>query len=501
MKIIMYKTGWIAGCLLAAGALQADVLTWTNSAGGSFSTPASWNPNRIPNENDTAIFNAAGNAGYTVDFDASVSNKAVEVADDHVVWQLNDQTYTVLGKLLVATANGGHLTITGGILRLPLTGSDFRVPYDVVSTVTNSGSLEIIGADTTVDLGGTNWLKVLNGEKGSLLIRNATVKNVYGFDPGGRVTIDGGLVTNVTRYANIGRDEVATVVITNGGKVFLPATAIGHTYESSLLITGVNSLYQSGSIQYALNANASSVITNGATMRIIGPFYLGYATAPYTGSVVVADGSLLEVQSGHLMLGGHNNAARGGRGHLTVLEGGSVVCDKSVYVWTNSILRLSGGSLSIPNYNSLFLNGGTMTGHGQILIPSGGSILQNLGGLVQVTGPLVFGNYAYTQNTSGRLEFVLGGRNEGEYGRVALMGTPANCPMTLAGTCTVTLAPGFKLQDKDSFDVLKWGTTLSGTFDTIELPQLKNGTWNTDELYTIGRISVRIQPGTVISIR
>ncbi|NLF23707.1 MAG: hypothetical protein GX590_11190, partial [Lentisphaerae bacterium] len=110
-------------------------------------------------------------------------------------------------------------------------------------------------------------------------------------------------------------------------------------------------------------------------------------------------------------------------------------------------------------------------------------------------------SYRYTQNADGRVEFVLGGREAGAYGRIALTGTPAACTMTLAGTCAVTLAPGFRPRDKDTFDLLDWGASLSGTFDKLELPALRGGNWITNELYTTGRISVHIPSGTLINIR
>jgi hypothetical protein len=113
----------------------------------------------------------------------------------------------------------------------------------------------------------------------------------------------------------------------------------------------------------------------------------------------------------------------------------------------------------------------------------------------------VFGNYNYTQTAGGTLEFVLGGRETGEYGRLALAGTPSSCKMTLAGTCAVTLAPGIRLRDKDAFDLLDWGASLSGTFDKLELPSLRGGSWITNEFYTTGRISVHIPSGTLINLR
>lgn len=490
--------GWLLGCLLAAGGLRADTITWTNRAGGVFANAANWSPSQVPDAEDGTVFNAEGAAAYTVVFNTWASNKTVQVVDDRVVWRLDGQTYTALGDVTIATAPDGHLTITGGTFRLPLAGSDLVVPGSGLHT----GSLVIAGSGTTLDMAGGDWLDVVGGDRGSLLIRDATVKNAKGFDLGGRVTVDGGLVTNILSWANVGRDGPATVVVTNSGRLYLPGHTIGHSHSGNLIVVdGSNSLFQSGSIQFATGGSATAITTNGGTLRCNGAFYLGYAsTIPYTGAVVVAKGSLLHIVNAQLYLGG-SSVPKLGRGHLTVLEGGSVVCDKNLYIWTNSMMRIAGGSFSVPNYNGILLNGGTIEGHGAFTIPSGGTYLNNNGGLVRATGSLVFGSYQYNQDAAGRVEFVLGGREAGKYGRIALTGTPAACTMKLAGTCAVTLAPGIRLRDKDTFDLLDWGASLSGTFDKLELPALRGGNWITNELYTTGRISVHIPSGTLINIR
>jgi hypothetical protein len=66
--------------------------------------------------------------------------------------------------------------------------------------------------------------------------------------------------------------------------------------------------------------------------------------------------------------------------------------------------------------------------------------------------------------------------------------------VTLNETLSVALANSFAPSAGDVFDILDWGT-LSGTFDTIELPALNAGlTWNTSQLYVTGVLSVGL-PG------
>jgi hypothetical protein len=67
--------------------------------------------------------------------------------------------------------------------------------------------------------------------------------------------------------------------------------------------------------------------------------------------------------------------------------------------------------------------------------------------------------------------------------------------LTLGGTLAVSLTNGFIPAVGNSFDILNWAS-LSGTFSSVKLPTLPGGlTWNTNQLYTTGTISVGGVPG------
>jgi hypothetical protein len=143
------------------------------------------------------------------------------------------------------------------------------------------------------------------------------------------------------------------------------------------------------------------------------------------------------------------------------------------------------GTLMAPAF---VLDGGTLGGSGTYqgnLTLGGDSTLTpgNSPGLLTIDGD-------YTQGALAQMEMELGGLIRGsEYDALVVTGA-----MNLAGTLDVTLWGGFEPLAGSSFDILDWGS-LSGTFDTIHLPTLPNGTrWDYSALYTDGTLSVQPVP-------
>jgi hypothetical protein len=67
--------------------------------------------------------------------------------------------------------------------------------------------------------------------------------------------------------------------------------------------------------------------------------------------------------------------------------------------------------------------------------------------------------------------------------------------LTLDGALEVALINGFIPSAGQSFNILDWLGTRSGTFAALELPALSGSlAWNTSELYTVGILSVGL-PG------
>ena len=82
--------------LCAVSALAADI-TWTNEAGGDFSTAGNWDPNQVPSTDaDVAYFSLDNLAGspYTVTWSQdNLTNECFRVTRGKVVFDLDGNTY------------------------------------------------------------------------------------------------------------------------------------------------------------------------------------------------------------------------------------------------------------------------------------------------------------------------------------------------------------------------------------------------------------------------
>ncbi len=80
--------------LASLSVVRADVMVWTNTAGGSFHNPANWLPNAVPFTNDTAVFQLT-DAPYTVKWHENVTNHTHIVRAGTVTFDLQGYTYSL----------------------------------------------------------------------------------------------------------------------------------------------------------------------------------------------------------------------------------------------------------------------------------------------------------------------------------------------------------------------------------------------------------------------
>lgn len=148
-----------------------------------------------------------------------------------------------------------------------------------------------------------------------------------------------------------------------------------------------------------------------------------------------------------------------------------------------------GGTFDIPA-------GTTFTGTGTVVVA----------GTTTPVGNLVVPNLAVPVGTlrlSGQSLAVTGNASIGDFGTLALQirGTGAltdklNCggAMSAYGTLAVSLGGGFTPAVGDTFDILDFAS-FTGTFASVQLPPLPVGRfWQTDSLYTEGRLAVSSIP-------
>lgn len=155
--------------LTAALSVGAEVLVWTNTAGGSWNTPGNWSPNRVPTLEDVAILTNAGL--YAVTLKAEVTLAGLTVGGS-----AGTQTLATAGNTL--TLNGeGEVNPNGCLI---LTG-----------TLSGTNQVKLSGT-MTLESGGIDTHASIHVDPGGSIILESSgnhVKNLWG-----RIT-NGGIVT------------------------------------------------------------------------------------------------------------------------------------------------------------------------------------------------------------------------------------------------------------------------------------------------------------------
>ncbi len=274
-------------------------------------------------------------------------------------------------------------------------------------------------------------------------------------------------------------------------------------------------------------------IRNGGHVRCLGSMYANGTVSTgvdygwlYSYASISGNESLLEI-GGDLRLSSSDLPGRypldpddpwkawGVPCHLEISGGAEVSVGGDISIINRSTLRLnSGGKLtvgsdfdaSMTGFN--YGEGSTLSMKGQL---SGLSTLTagqrletpDLLGDLTVHGTFAPGNSpadsivdgGLTIAADGMLEMELGGYALGSgYDRLTVTGLSS-----LDGTLDIVLLDDFSLAYGDSFDLFNWdGGVPVGQFATITTNALSAGLyWETENLYTTGRLSVIPEPGVI----
>ena len=139
--------------------------------------------------------------------------------------------------------------------------------------------------------------------------------------------------------------------------------------------------------------------------------------------------------------------------------------NKAIYCNNSSALTINSGVTLTSNSGGSFVNNGTMKAEGQY-----GSVINN--GVVSpgTNGIGQFQGGKYTQNTSGTLNIELASTTS--FDKLYLTSDVS----VLGGTLKVTLLNGFVPVQNNSFNIIEMSYgTYTGTFSTLDLPVLPNG--------------------------
>lgn len=326
---------------------------------------------------------------------------------------------------------------------------------------------------------------------GILYLRSDKVR----FDLGGE-TIDTARINSGSLFVGSGAGHTGLLIVTNGTLNPEKHYQIGVSGGTGVLIND-GADFRGGNLNLS-NAGGTGtyLVRNGGKHTGINGATIGWSLAATM--IITNAGSYVEVNGTYL-----KNDSRlyiGAETHMRHARGIGVY-DTSV-VTVEGELRLVKASYYGPMEANLFIDGGILEGSGfcanvgsnpeanpfdtlnRGTIRPGGS---------NTVGTLTIGPTLYTQ-TTGKLEFEIGGAQPGMYDRLVLHGD-----VTLdadQAVCEVTFIDGYAPEGGETFDLFDFDA-LTGSFATLTLPALDPGlAWDTSDWYVSGLLKVEIVPST-----
>jgi hypothetical protein len=250
--------------------------------------------------------------------------------------------------------------------------------------------------------------------------------------------------------------------------------------SANITLNGADSL-----TNFSQGGQLSVATTRTATFTRVTNTSSGRLTVNGTANVsdFVSDGQLT-IPSGGTLNNAGSSLFLGGGSRTTINSGGSINLAGGVTIELNGGLLVNDGTITGTtdvNYGSLAKGTGL---YGLVNVGQGGVFTPGNSPGIVTAAAVHFDNTVVSGAPT--LEIELAGTTPGaEYDQLHVTGQ-----LSLGGILQVFLIDGFTPASGQSFDVLDW-SSLTGTFDDIQLPALTGGLqWNTSQLYTTGILSV-----------
>ncbi len=422
---------WWLLLLLTGGLLtgrgEAATISWTNTAGGLWSTAANWSPNQSPAAADTVRITNSGTYTVVLDVTATVAGFTLGASSGS-----STQTFVV---------NGFTFTLNG-------TGS-----------VTTKGQFNFEGG--TLDGVGTNTVSgVFNWTAG--MMDGQTTAGLLVIAAGGRLNIDSGNNHDLPnwRLNNAGTVAWAGGSVRGSGGTVLNNSGLWHAQSDDM----INADYGPGLI-----------FNNGGTFRKS----VGMGTTRFQSGVAFNNSGTVDAQTGVLDLntGGTSTG-------VFVANTNAVVSFNAGHVFqgTNAFngagrVQLEGGDFSGTNTftGALDWNGGRLSGPGQTTIGAGatltiaGGSLHDLpgwrlvnAGTVLWTGGQIRGDHATVIQNIGLWLAQSDNEINAAYSGFGMVFNNAGTFRKTPGTGTTTIQPGMAFNNTGLVDVLTGRVLIAG---------------------------------------
>ena len=318
---------------------------WLVPIDGDFVDPTNWD-NGVPGQNDTAIFNQAGNYVVSLPSDTLTQHERLEVSSGHVTFDLGSGAspgtarYRITDEYNSPTSYIGVGSFSGGspeLAEVTVTGGRVDAGELVLGLYENStGILNIIGNGPSSTTESAEWRSV----------------NGFNFDVVGSY---GTGILNITNGGIYRNDSVVTIAENSGSSGTVNVDGAGSYFDASGAGVDVGSIYN--------NSSASINVTNGG---LFAARTIALRNSENTNNINInVDGAGSQIVTSSSLAGFSGNSSisvtNGG-----LIDAGSISLGNSILGWANPIMHISGdGTVNTMTLNvegdtdsTLILSGG-----------------------------------------------------------------------------------------------------------------------------------------------